>query len=312
MQLRQLAYFVEIIQCRSMSQAARKLYISQPSLSQTIQNLEEELGFPLLVRTSQGVRPTEMGKRVYRDARKIVEESARMVDAWKAEYRLSQTVEGTVRVVTVPTAYPMVAEHSVPVIESAYPKIRCLVMEARRFEILSYLSQHKADLGIANVVSHEREDFMASAREQGVRVIPLLEDTFQIAISSKNPLARQKQVSPEDLKRVSLVLYSGQDAIGTPYYAKYFNPADTLYVNSSEKMVRMVANNQAVAVFPMRITCYCQDDALREQIRFLEVEGICLPITHYLAWRESEKLDQAVQKVKDVICDTYRSVSDES
>ncbi len=312
MQLKQLAYFVEIIQCQSMSQAARKLYISQPSLSQTIQHLEEELGFPLLIRTSQGVAPTEMGKRVYRDARKIVEESVRMMDAWKEEYRFSQTVEGTVRVVTVPTAYPMVAEHSVPAIESACPKIRCRVMEARRFEILQYLSQHKADLGVANVVSHEREDFMTSAREQGLRVVPLLEDTFQIAISSKNPLARQEHVSTEDLRGLSLVLYSGQDAIGTPYYAKYFNPADTLYVNSSEKMVRMVAGNQAVAVFPVRITRHCQDDNLWEQIRFLEVEEICLPITHYLACWEGEEPDQAIQKVKDVICDTYRSVSDES
>lgn len=311
MQLKQLAYFVEIIQCQSMSQAARKLYISQPSLSQTIQHLEDELGFPLLIRTSQGVAPTEMGKRVYRDARKIVEESIRMMEAWKEEYRFSQTVEGTVRVVTVPTAYPMVAEHSVPAIESACPKIRCRVMEARRFEILQYLSQQKADLGVANVVSYEREDFMASAREQGLRVVPLLEDTFQIAISSKNPLARQEHVSPEDLRGLSLVLYSGQDAIGTPYYAKYFNPADTLYVNSSEKMVRMVAANQAVAVFPMRLTCHCQDDGLREQIRFLEVEEICLPITHYLACRKNKALDKATEKVKNIICDTYRSISDE-
>ncbi len=310
MQLKQLAYFVEIIQCRSMSRAARKLYISQPSLSQTIQNLEEELGFPLLVRTSQGVAPTEMGKIVYRDARKIVEGAARMMDAWKEEYRASQTVEGTVRVVTVPTAYPMVAEHSVPAVESACPKIRCRVMEARRFEILQYLSQHKADLGVANVVSYEREDFMASAREQDLRVIPLLEDTFQIAISSKDPLARQEHVTPEDLRGLSLVLYSGQDAIGTPYYAKYFDPADTLYVNSSEKMVHMVADNQAVAVFPMRITCHCQDNDLREQIRFLDVEEICLPITHYLACRADGALPPEVVRVKEAICAAYGEVEE--
>lgn len=310
MQLRQLAYFIEIIQCQSMTRAARKLYISQPSLSQTIQNLEEELGFPLLIRTSHGVQPTEMGKRVYRDARKIVEESARMIEEWKEEYRFSQTVEGTVRVVAVPTAYPMVAEHSVPALERACPKLRCLVMEARRFEILQYLSQHKADLGVANVVSHEREDFMASARERGLRVIPLLEDTFQIAISNRNPLARQEKVLPEDLKRVPLVLYSGQDAIGTPYYMKYFTQEDTLYVNSSEKMVRMVANNQAVAVFPMRITLHCQDNDLRKQIRFLEVKEICLPITHYLACRADGALPAEVVRVKEAICAAYGELNE--
>lgn len=312
MQLKQLAYFVEIIQCRSMSRAARKLYISQPSLSQTIQNLEEELGFPLLIRTSQGVLPTEMGKRVYRDARKIVEESARMVDAWKEEYRFSQTVEGTVRVVTVPTSYLMVAEHSVPAIESACPKIRCLVMEARRFEILQYLSQHKADLGVANVISHEREDFMASAREQGLQVITLLEDTFQIAISSKNPLAWQEKVLLEDLKRVSLVVYSGHDALGAPYYAKYFTPADTLYVNSNEKMIRMITANQAVAALPIRVTCHCQPPEIRERIRFLEVEEICLPVTHYLAYRTEEPLPPEVVRAKEMICAAYCELTEES
>lgn len=305
MQLRQLAYFVEIIQCRSMSQAARKLYISQPSLSQTIQNLEAELGFPLLIRTSQGVMPTEMGKRVYRDARKLVEASTRMVDEWKTEYRLSQTLEGTVRVVTVPTAYPMVAEHSLPVIRGAYPKVRCLVMEARRFEILQYLTQHKADLGVANVVSHERADFMETAQKQGIRVVPLLEDTFQLAVSNKNPLARLERVSPQDLKQVSLVLYSGQDAIGTPYYAKYFDPGDTLYVNSSEKMIQMVTANQAAAVFPMRLTWYCQPPEVREQIRFLDADDICLSITHYLAYRAEPALTREIERIKETICATY-------
>lgn len=310
MQLRQLVYFVEVIQSQSMSQAARKLYISQPSLSQTIQKLEEELGFPLLVRTSQGVRPTEMGKRVYRDARKLIEESAQMMETWKAEYQLSQSLAGTVRVVAVPTAYPMVAEHSVPVIESAYPKVRCLVMEARRFEILQYLSSNRADLGVANVVNHEKEDFMAAARELGLVVIPLLEDTFQVAISSQNPLARQESVSLEELKHVPLVLYSGQDAVGAPYYMQYFTPEETLYVSSSEKMMRMVADNQAVAVFPTRITFYCQGDDFRERIQFLDVKEICLPITHYIAYKDKVLQNQTIERTKNVILDTYHAVSE--
>lgn len=288
-----------------MSQAARKLYVSQPSLSQTIQNMEEELGFPLLIRTNQGVMPTEMGKRVYRDARKLVEDSTRMVDTWKAEYLHDQAVEGTVRVVTVPTAYPMVAEHSVPAVENACPKLKCLVMEARRYEILQYLSQRKADLGVANVVDHERTDFMDAAKSKGICVIPLLEDTFQIAISSKHPLARKEKVVLEDLRRVPLVLYSGQDAIGTPYYAQYFDARDSLYVNSSEKMIKLVTANQAAAVFPMQLTWYCQPSNVREQIRFLNVADVCLPITHYLAYRADGQMPVEVGRVKDAISATY-------
>lgn len=69
MDMRQLRYFVQIVESGSLSQASRQLYIAQPSLSQQMARLEDEVGKPLLVRSVRGVKPTPNGEALYHHAR---------------------------------------------------------------------------------------------------------------------------------------------------------------------------------------------------------------------------------------------------
>ena len=59
MNLKQLQYFVRIVECGSLAKASRQLFIAQPALSQQLAKLEEEVGKTLLIRTSKGVLPTQ-------------------------------------------------------------------------------------------------------------------------------------------------------------------------------------------------------------------------------------------------------------
>src|SRR5258708_9672618 len=72
MEVRQLQYFVAIVDFGSFSKAAVQLRIAQPALSQQMTTLEGELGRQLLVRDSRGVKPTGAGLRLYRHARLIL------------------------------------------------------------------------------------------------------------------------------------------------------------------------------------------------------------------------------------------------
>jgi DNA-binding transcriptional LysR family regulator len=74
MDLRQLKYFVQIAESGNFSRAAEVLRIAQPSLSQQIKSLEEELGVKLLVRHARGVTATEHGQQLYDHARRILQE----------------------------------------------------------------------------------------------------------------------------------------------------------------------------------------------------------------------------------------------
>ena len=69
MDLRQLSNFVRIVDAGSLTRAATQIGVAQPALTYQISHLEEELGTPLLVRSSNGVRPTEAGLVLYREAR---------------------------------------------------------------------------------------------------------------------------------------------------------------------------------------------------------------------------------------------------
>jgi len=72
MEFRELAAFVAIVEEGSLSAASRRLHVSQPSLTQTVQGLEHELGVALLQRTNTGVTPTDAGLTLLTEARALL------------------------------------------------------------------------------------------------------------------------------------------------------------------------------------------------------------------------------------------------
>ena len=72
MQMQQLRYFLEIAKEKNISAAAKNLYLSQPSLSQQMRKLEEELEIPLLIRHSKSVSLTDAGEQFALHARRIL------------------------------------------------------------------------------------------------------------------------------------------------------------------------------------------------------------------------------------------------
>ena len=72
MDIRALRYFTEVVQYNGFSRAAEALFVTQPAISRSIQKLEHELGFPLLVRDTGGVTLTDEGAILYEHARRIL------------------------------------------------------------------------------------------------------------------------------------------------------------------------------------------------------------------------------------------------
>ena len=76
MTLQQLKYLVTVAECKNISEAAEKLYISQPSLSAAIHNLEEEMGVTAFARSNKGVSVTREGEELLSLARNLLEQAA--------------------------------------------------------------------------------------------------------------------------------------------------------------------------------------------------------------------------------------------
>ncbi len=92
MNLKQLYYFVGVVDAGSFSRAALSLHIAQPALSQQIANLEQELGTALLVRSQKGVQSTRAGAIFYKSARSIHNEISQVRQSINAEEGLAGDV----------------------------------------------------------------------------------------------------------------------------------------------------------------------------------------------------------------------------
>lgn len=145
MDLRQLRYFVTIVEVGSFSKAAHRLRVAQPALSQHVRNMELDLGVELLFRSPQGVRPTDAGETLVRHARLIL---SQMDVAVEAVRRGQSEPEGEVRFGMPGTVSQMLC---VPLLSEArrrYPKIRLRVAEAMSGFVLDWLREGKIDLGV--------------------------------------------------------------------------------------------------------------------------------------------------------------------
>lgn len=145
MDLRQLRYFVTIVEEGSFSKAAYRLHVAQPALSQHVRNMEIDLGTDLLFRSSQGVRPTEAGETLVRHARMMLNH----LEAAKEDVRrVQREPEGEVRFGMPGTVSQMLC---VPLLSEArrrYPKIKLRVAEAMSGFVQDWLKEGKIDLGI--------------------------------------------------------------------------------------------------------------------------------------------------------------------
>lgn len=172
MNLRQLKYFVQIIEKQNMTRAAQSLHIAQPALSQQISLLEKELGVQLLVRGAKGVHATPEGVLLYRHAQTIL----RQVDSTRSLLaRTDDQITGTVSVGLASSTARMIALPLMRLVQQELPSI-----------ILEIVDIFSADL--TKLVLQGRVDFSLSPDQQpmaGISRMPLLfEDLFLLTHSS--------------------------------------------------------------------------------------------------------------------------------
>lgn len=145
MDVRQLRYFVSIVDYGSLGKAAEKLFVAQPSLSQQMARLEEELGVSLLLRSNHGVSPTSAGEAMYRHARLVL----RQMEQLKQEVTKGVGAESGTVAIGLPTT--MTSVLAVPLfdrIQQTYPGIRLQLFESMSGYLNELLANGRLDLAI--------------------------------------------------------------------------------------------------------------------------------------------------------------------
>jgi LysR family nitrogen assimilation transcriptional regulator len=189
MDIRQLRYFIAIVEQGSFSRAAAILHIAQPALSLHVRNIEADLGTQLLFRSPQGVVPTEAGEILLRNARIIVDQLVVTEEEIRGH---KSDPSGVVRLGLPGTISEIL---SVPLITEArrrYPKIQLRIAEAMSGFVLEWMREARIDLAV----------IYRKVSDAGLATVELLEEEL-VFFAPEGGLG-EEAVLPEPGKRLGL------------------------------------------------------------------------------------------------------------
>jgi LysR family tcuABC transcriptional regulator len=198
MELRQIRYFVRVVELGSMSRAAQELGVVQSALSQQISRLESELSTRLLQRTSKGAVPTEAGLAFFREAQLTLRHAEQAVRAAQ-QARLS----GTVSVGLAPTTAAVLGGPLLRAMRSRYPDVRLHLVESLSGHITAMLNARQLDLAV----------LFDTGTARRWSVLPLLKEKLY-CIRSRQGLDRTPaRVRMAQLKGLPLILPTGSHGL---------------------------------------------------------------------------------------------------
>lgn len=190
----QLEYIAAVTRLGSLRRAADELRLSQPALSETVRNLERELGVDLLERKRTGATMSAAGQELLPRIVEVLEAVDRLRVAAGEQHRISRMVRvGTVNAATVPLLIPVLRDF-----RAAHPVTQVEVVGAQQTEIHRGLAEGGFDLGLVNHL--DGDDVPA-----GFEATELLRGRPVVCVRPDSPLAGRTEVSVDDLLTVPLI-----------------------------------------------------------------------------------------------------------
>ena len=184
MELRQLKYFVRIVELSSFSKAAQDLFIAQPALSNQISNLEKELDTQLLSRSVRGVTPTEAGKTLYRHAQAII----RQIEHLKYEVENeSANPKGSVSIGIPTSVSNVLASPLIAATQERFPEIKLQIVESLSGHLEELVSNGRIEMSL--LFNSPLTEGMKSEKASGFTLVktPILEEELFLQTTSMLP-----------------------------------------------------------------------------------------------------------------------------
>lgn len=189
----QLEYLVAVAQYGSFSVAAEKCFVTQPSLSIQIKNLEEELGVVLVDRSKKPVELTEAGSKVLMKTQAVL---TAVKQVKESVLEMQGKISGELRIAAIPTVAPYLLHRFVPAFHKKYPEVKLSIFEYKTSEIIDALLKETLDVGIL------AEGFVpATITEE-----PLFDDPFFAFVSPNHKLIDEKKIALSKLDPGELML----------------------------------------------------------------------------------------------------------
>ena len=195
MTLAQLRYAITVANADSMSEAARNLFMSQPSLSAAIKELEEETGIELFRRTNRGISLTPDGEEFIGYARQVVEQYELIENKYISKQQTKKKFSVSMQ------HYSFAVKAFVETVKRAgMENYEFAVYETRTYEIIENVRNFKSELGILYMNDMNRKVLEKILRENQLKFTELFSCDTYVYLRSGHPLAGREILSMKDLE----------------------------------------------------------------------------------------------------------------
>ena len=234
MNIQQLRYVVAIANSGTFREAAEKMYVSQPSLSISVRDLEKELGFKIFRRTSSGTFLTRRGMEFYEKAQELV----KGFDVFQNQYANPEEEKKEFSISSQHYDFlpPLITQFSV-----LYPENKNFrIFESTTVQILDEVAQGHSELGIIYLNKQNTKGIMQRVDKLGLEVIDLIPFQTHIYLRKGHPLAKKESLVMENLAHLPTVrftqekdeyLYYSENFVDTSSSSQLFNVTDRATLN---------------------------------------------------------------------------------
>lgn len=193
MTLQQLRYVLAIADCGSMNEAAKQLFLSQPSLSESIRELEQEIGLQIFLRSNRGIIITPEGEEFLGYARQVTEQFGLLA----AKYIEKQTKE---KFSVSMQHYTFAVKAFVETVKKAgIDSYEFAAHETTTYDVMENVKNFKSEIGILYLNDFNEKVMTKMLREKGLEFIELFQCDTYVYLWSGHPLAEVPVISMEEL-----------------------------------------------------------------------------------------------------------------
>lgn len=253
MELKQLQSFCEVVKYKSFTKAAEKLYLSQPTISTHVRQLEEEFQTSLIVRTTKSVEVTPRGLELYECACNIVNLRDNLMRSWNDEDGRMIRIGAS----TIPSAY--ILPEILPAFRAVLPNTQFHVFQGDSQSIAEGLLRGTFDIGLIGVAVHEELLELTPFYADRMVLITPVNDHFRA-------FAQAGGMTLEDICREPILLReqsSGSKKCITAYFERMGISENELTItarlNDQESIKNLVAGGLGVSI----ISAKAAEDAVR-------------------------------------------------
>jgi LysR family transcriptional regulator, transcription activator of glutamate synthase operon len=293
MELRQLRYLLALAEERNFTRAAAREHIAQPALSQQIRRLEDEVGLPLVERTTRRVALTDAGELLVARARRILAE----VDAADTELAALRGVQrGHVTVGAMHTMGPVDVSLVLALFHERHPGVELTVREQSSEELAEMLRVDELDLAFLSVTER--------IESHGLGLQQLVSEELVAVLPTDHPLAGRRRLGMAELEGERFISYRAgsrlREVLISAGRDAGYEPHVTLESNESQRIRQLVARGLGVAVLPRSDT---ESPGAEIAALTLTSPGLTRDIT--LAWREGRRHAPAAAEFLELARSTF-------